>query len=310
MSKQTKGLHHISAICGDGQRNADFYTHALGLEMIMKTVNQDDPSVYHIFYSGGSGRPGTTLTFFAWPMGQQGKPGSGEATAVSFAVPSDSMGYWAERFGEQGIDFEGPFERFGKQVMRFQDPDRLQLELVFDPDIDDLAAWSEGTIPAEHGIRGFWGTTLRLVQTEATARVLTTIFGFEAKTTKDNATLYSTGNNIGGHAIIEDGDPKTGKNGRGIVHHVAFRAKDTDELAALRQQVQDMGLSPTEIIDRDFFQSVYFRSPGSVLFEIATDGPGYKSAEDEQERDQKLYLPEWLEPRRDMIEKRLPEITV
>lgn len=310
MKDTSKGIHHISVISGDGQRNANFYVKALGLRMVMKTVNQDDSSNYHLFYANGSGQPGSSITFFPWPAAVQGKPGSGEATAVSFAVPAHSIGYWAERFGEQGIDFDGPFERFGKQVIRFQDPDRLQLELVFDPEVDNLSAWSESTVPAEYGIRGFWGTTLRLVETEATAKVLTTVFGFEAKAQEGNTTLYSTGNNIGGAVIIEQVDPKTGKNGRGIVHHVAFRAADDKEHQRMRQQVLDMGLNPTEVIDRDFFRSVYFRSPGGVLFEIATDGPGYKSAQKEQEMGKKLYLPEWLEPRREMIEKRLPEIKV
>jgi glyoxalase family protein len=310
MDKQAKGIHHISVISGDGQRNAHFYVKALGLRMVMKTVNQDDSSNYHLFYANGSGQPGSSITFFPWPTAVQGKPGSGEATAVSFEVPSNSMGYWAERFGEQGIDFDGPTERFGKQVMRFQDPDRLQLELVFDPAVDEISAWSESTVPAEHGIRGFWGSTLRLVETEATAEVLTTIFGFDQQAIEGNATLYSTSNDIGGNVIIKKVDPKASKNGRGIVHHVAFRAADEEEHKKMRQQVLDMGLNPTEIIDRDFFRSVYFQSPGGVLFEIATDGPGYRSAQDEHEMGQKLYLPEWLEPRREMIEKRLPDITL
>lgn len=310
MNDTTKGIHHISVISGDGQRNANFYVKSLGLRMVMKTVNQDDTSNYHLFYANGVGQPGSSITFFPWPVAVQGKPGSGEATAVSFAVSSNSMGYWAERFGEQDIDFDGPFERFGKQVMRFQDPDRLQLELVFDPAVDDITAWSESTVPPNHGIRGFWGSTLRLVETEATAEILTTVFGFEKQATDGNTTLYSTGNNIGGTIIIEQVEPKVGKNGRGIVHHVAFRAADDEEHHKMRQQLLDMRLSPTEVIDRDFFRSVYFRSPGGVLFEIATDGPGYKSAQTEQEMGHKLYLPKWLEPRREMIEKRLPEITI
>lgn len=310
MKTASKGIHHISVISGDGQRNANFYVKALGLRMVMKTVNQDDNSNYHLFYANGSGQPGSSITFFPWPMAVQGKPGSGQATAVSFAVPSNSMEYWAERFGGQAIDFDGPFERFGKQVMHFRDPDRLQLALVFDPEVDNIPAWSEGTVPAKHGIRGFWGTTLRLVETEATANVLTNIFGFEEQTTEDDATLYSTDHNIGGSVIIKQVKPKRSKNGRGIVHHVAFRAADDEELQKMRQQVLDAGLNPTEVIDRIFFRSVYFRSPGGVLFEIATDGPGYKSVQDEHEIGKKLYLPEGLEDKREMIQKRLPKITV
>jgi len=310
MTTTKKGIHHISVISGDGQRNANFYVKALGLRMVMKTVNQDDPTNYHLFYANGSGQPGSSITFFPWPMAKQGKPGSGEATAVSFAVPSDSMGYWAERFGEQGIDFNGPYERFNKKVISFQDPDRLQLELVFDPEINKVPAWSGGTVSEKHGIRGFWGTTLQLEETEATAKVLTEIFGFEKKETEGDATLYSTGNNIGGSVIIEKVEPKTGSNGRGIVHHVAFRARDDEELNEMRDKVLKIGLSPTREINRHFFHSVYFRSPGGVLFEIATDGPGYNFVQSEQEMGKKLYLPEPLESRREMIEKRLPQITL
>ncbi|NGP89271.1 VOC family protein [Fodinibius halophilus] len=310
MRNTDRGIHHISIISGDGQRNANFYIKALGLRMMIKTVNQDDPSNYHLFYTNGSGKPGSSITFFPWPMAKLGKHGSGEATTVSFVVPSESMGYWAERFGAKGINFDGPFERFGKQLMGFQDPDRLQLELVFDPEINNLKKWTGSTVPEEHGIRGFWGTTMRLTETEETANILESVFGFEEKATEENATLYQTGSEIGNSVILEQVEPKDGRSGRGTVHHVAFRATDRKKLQQMRQQVLDLGLSPTEIVNRHFFRSVYFKSPGGVLFEIATDGPGYKAVQDEEDLGQALYLPDWLESRRDMIEKRLPPITV
>lgn len=309
-TSSSKGIHHISVISGDGRRNAEFYVNTLGLRMVMKTVNQDDPFNYHLFYANESGQPGSAITFFPWPMAVQGKPGSGEATTVSFAVPPESVEFWAERFGEREVDFDGPYERFGKQVMGFNDPDRLRLELVFDSGVTDFPAWEEGSVPGEYGIRGFWGTTMQLEETEATGEVLENILGFEKKLTEKNKTLYQAGSPVGGCVILEQVESKRGQNGRGIVHHVAFRAGDTDELEEMRLEVKKRGLSPTEIIDRVFFKSVYFQSPGGVLFEIATDGPGYGAAMEEAEWGRTLYLPEWLEPRRKMIEKRLPEINI
>ena len=310
MEKHNKGIHHITALSGDAQRNADFYVKSLGMRLVKKSVNQDDAGTYHLFYGNANGSPGSGLTFFPWPMAQQGKRGLGEAVKVALAVPSGSMEYWVEHFGEKGIDFDGPYDRFGQQAIGFKDPDRMQLELVFDEQVNQLPGWEGGTVPAEHGIRGFRGTTLRLKEHEATAEVLEKVFEFQEVAQKDNAWLYTTEAPVGGSVIIEKGESKPSTNGRGIVHHVAFRAKDDDELAELREKVLKMGLNPTTIIDRHWFHSVYFRSPGGVLFEIATDGPGYDVDEDPDKLGQKLILPPWLESKREMVEKRLPEIKI
>lgn len=308
MNNSQKGIHHITVLGGDGQRTTDFYVKTLGLRMIMKTVNQDDPSTYHLFYINGTKQPGSSITFFPWPMAVLGKTGSGGATVVSFSVPAGSEEYWAGRFGELGIDYEGPFNRFGRNVVRLVDPDRLKLELVFESGLDSVFAWDKGSVPAEYGIRGFWGTTLSIVETEETAELLEKVFGFEKKDEVGNMSLYQTGADIGNSVILEKIDSKQGTNGRGIVHHVAFRAKDDEEQEWMRKEVMKRGLRPTEQIDRHFFRSVYFFSPGGVLFEIATDGPGYDSVQEEEDLGKALYLPEPLEHRRDMIEKRLPEI--
>jgi glyoxalase family protein len=310
MKNSNKGLHHITVLGGDGQRTTDFYVKTLGLRMILKTVNQDDPSTYHLFFGNGTFQQGSSITFFPWPMAVQGKPGTGEATVVSFAVPENSLLYWAERFGQLGVDFTGPFTRFGKQVIGYQDPDRLNLELVFDEAVDSIPAWEDSTVPAEHGIRGFWGTTLKLSQTEGTGEILDSVFGFQKKASEGNLELWSTGASVGGSVIIEKADHKPGVTGRGTVHHVAFRAKDEEEQEKMRRQIIDEYLSPSPVIDRHVFKSVYFQSPGGVLFEIATDGPGYRSAQSEEELGKKVFLPSWLESRRDMIQKRLPEIVV
>jgi len=310
MDSSSKGIHHISVIAGDAQQNAEFYVNTLGMRLVKKSVNQDDPGIYHLFYGNGDGSPGSGLTFFPWPMAKQGKPGLGEAVKVAFAVPPASELYWAERFGEQDIQFEGPYDLFGKKTIGFKDPDRLQLELVFDEQVDQLPTWSKSTVPAEYGIRGFWGTTLRLKETEPTADVLKNVFGFQEVDNIGNARHYTTEAPVGGSVIIEEGEEKPSANGRGIIHHVAFRAEDDDELAAMRSKVLDFGLHPTEIIDRHWFHSVYFKSPGGVLFEIATDGPGFDVDEDPDKLGQKLILPPWLESRREMIEKRLPVLNI
>jgi glyoxalase family protein len=310
MEKHQKGIHHITALSGDAQRNAEFYVKSLGMRLVKKSVNQDDPGTYHLFYGNGQGSPGSGLTFFPWPMAIQGKPGLGEAVKVALAVPSGSINYWVEHFGEEGIDFDGPYDRFGQQAIAFKDPDLMQLELVFDEQANQLSGWDEGKVPAEYGIRGFRGTTLRLKEHEATAGVLKNLFEFEETGLEENKWHYTTDAPIGGSVIIEEGESKPSANGRGIVHHVAFRAADDDELNKLREEVIKMGLSPSQIIDRHWFHSVYFRSPGGVLFEIATDGPGYDVDEDPDKLGQKLILPPWLESKREMIEKRLPEIKV
>lgn len=310
MKSQKKGIHHITALAGDAQKNAEFYVHKLGMRLVKKSVNQDDPGTYHLFYGNAEATPGSGITFFPWPMARQGKPGVGEAVKVALAVPSGSMEYWAERFGEEGIDFDGPYDRFGQQTIGFKDPDLMNLELVFDKQVDQMTGYEHSTVPAEHGIRGFRGTTLLLEQRGPTADVLQSLFGFEETDNGANKWHYTTDAQIGGSVIIEEAETKPSANGRGIIHHVAFRAEDDDELSSLREKVLEMGLSPSQIIDRHWFHSVYFRSPGGVLFEIATDGPGYDVDEDPDKLGQKLILPPWMESRREMIEKRLPEIKV
>ena len=310
MKTHHNGIHHITAMAGDAQQNADFYVKKLGMRLVKKSVNQDDPGTYHLFYGNADGDPGSGLTFFPWPMAAQGKPGVGEAVSVGLAVPSAAMDFWAEHLSEEGIDFEGPKDRFGKTIFRFKDPDLMQLELVFDEKVNALPAWSESSVPKEFGIRGFWGTTLYLQESEPTAKVLEEVFGFKLGDEENDQKLYITDAPFGGSVIIENAKPKISSNGRGIIHHVAFRAKDDDHLAELREKVIAMGLRPTEFIDRHWFHSVYFRSPGGVLFEIATDGPGYEVDEDADKLGQKLILPPWLESKRELIEKRLPEIRV
>lgn len=303
-----RGLHHISVIASDPQNNYDFYVKKLGMRMVKKTVNQDDPTKYHLFYANAEGSPGSSLTFFPWPGARQGNPGSGEATEVSLTVPKDSLDYWQNRLDEQDITHSKPFSRFGKTHISFKDPDGLQLHLVFDFD-DELHCWEESTVPEEYQIQGFWSTTLKLDQIEDTEEILTAILGFEKVDSEQNLTLYQTDSTLGNNLIIEKVESQPGKNGAGNVHHVAFQCEDEDDLTKMRFEVIRNGLRPTEIIDRHFFKSVYYRTPGGVLFEMATNGPGYfVNADPSEDQAKKLELTPWHEPKREQIEAALPTI--
>ncbi len=309
---KNKGIHHISIISGDGRENANFYVNTLGLRMVLKTVNQDDPTNYHLFYANGAGQPGSSITFFPWPRAISATYGTGETVAVSFSVPENSFDYWIDRFANKNVKFDAPIERLGKPVLRFFDPDGLSLELIEDSRSDGLPAWRESDVPEEFAIRGFWGANFLLTETESSIRILTDILGFQRSKQQDNLSLLETESSLGHSIILEkEESSRPGRTGKGTVHHVAFRAKDEEELDSLREQVVGMGLNPTGIIDRHVFKSVYFQTPGGILFEIATDGPGYKSVvENEEELGKKLFLPPWLEPKRGRIEQTLPPIEV
>ncbi|MDZ7720428.1 MAG: VOC family protein [Balneolaceae bacterium] len=312
MKYKDKGIHHISVISGDAQTNADFYVNKLGLRMVLKSVNQDDPGTYHLFYANAEGEPGSSITFFPWKRAVRSKTGTGEVERISFSVPVDSISYWQKRFDDLDIPAGGPFERFGRKVLPFEDPDGLTLEIVEDNRSKDLPGWKDADVPLDKAIRGFWGANLLLSQTEETAEILTDILGFKRVEDSGNQTLYETGSDLGHSVILEKADVvQYGKTGRGTVHHLAFRTKDEEQLQEFRQKVISKGLSPTNIIDRHVFKSVYFQTPGGVLFEMATDGPGYQSvASSDEKMGQELFLPNFLEPKRDIIEQRLEPIEV
>ncbi len=306
-----KGLHHITVLAGDPLENARFYIRKLGMRMVKKSVNQDDPGTYHLFYGNEAAQPGSSLTFFPWPRAHKGETGTGEAVNVAFRVPEDAQDFWTKRLKEVDIDFSEPFEVFEKTAIRFNDPDGLELDLVFDGEAKEKQSSYESTVPHEYSIQGFWSTRLRLARGEKTADILTGILGFDESTSKDNYTLFETDAPIGSRLIIEEaGQQEPGKGGRGIVHHVAFRAKDREDLHDMREQVASRGLNPTQLIDRHWFRSVYYREPAGVLFEMASDDPGYTVDEDFEALGEKLILPPWLEPRRNVIEEMLPEINL
>lgn len=305
----TKGLHHITALAGDPQQNADFYINKLGLRLVKKSVNQDDPGTYHLFYGNQSASLGSSITFFPWPRAVKGEAGTGEATTVAYMVPADALTYWTQRLKEHDVTVQKQTSYFERPSLHFTDPDGMHLQLVFEgsPKSSDASNHRE-SVPPEHRIRGFWGVTLQLADTNPTSAILQKLFGFEQTQQEGNRTLYQTNAPIGNSVVIETGARTSRKNGRGTIHHVAFRAKDEEELAQLRKKVEDWGLMPSRIIDRHWFKSVYFREPGGILFEMATDDPGYAVDEDPEHLGEKLVLPPWMESKRQDIEATLPEL--
>lgn len=305
-----KGLHHISVLAGDPKANADFYVNKLGMRMVKRSVNQDDPTTYHLFYGNEAAQPGSSLTFFPWPRAHKGSTGSGEAVNVAFQVPLKSAEYWEKYLPTIGVDDFKEVTIFGKDGIRFEDPDGLELDLIFDGDAKAKESTYESSVPHEHAIQGFYSTRLNYTNPDETVGIIRDVLGFKEVQSHNDLTLFETDANIGSQLIIEQSDEAPGRGGRGIVHHVAFRAKDEEELAKMREQVLTAGLQPTEVIDRHWFKSVYFREPNGSLFELATDGPGYAVDEDPEHLGEHLILPPWLEPRRALIENTLPKLDI
>ncbi len=304
------GLHHVTAIASKAQRNFDFYTRTLGLRFVKRTVNFDDPGTYHFYYGDETGAPGTILTFFPWEHAAQGRGGVGETQQTSFRVPARSLGYWTHRFIEKGVSYQPLEKRFGESVLAFTDPDGMSLVLVGIADAEREPGWSNGDIPAEHAIRGFHGVTLLIEDGAKTAAVLTRVLGFTEAGREGSITRYQASAPLGGLVdIYEAKGFLRGRQGRGSVHHIAFRAADDAEQAEMaRKLVTELGLHPTEQRDRNYFRSVYFREPGGVLFEIATDIPGFAVDEPVETLGEELKLPAFLEPHRAEIEKVLPAL--
>ena len=311
MSAVTSGIHHVTAISGEPQRNVDFYVGLLGVRLVKRTVNFDDPGTYHLYYGDGAGSPGSIMTFFPWDGAPKGRIGAGQLTVTSFSFPASSLGYWTERLVESGIRFEKPEDRFGETVLRFPDPDGLRLELVAASD-DRRAGWSEGPLPPEHAVRGFHHVTLLSTDPESTTRLMTETLGFRQTGETEGRTRFEAGDGGPGNTVdVANGSgfPR-GTTGVGTVHHVAFRVPDEETQLELREKVAALGYNVTHVLDRNYFRSIYFREPGGVLFEIATDPPGFTADEDPERLGESLKLPPWLEPRREQLEEVLPPLSV
>jgi glyoxalase family protein len=308
------GVHHVTAVASDPQRNIDFYTGLLGLRLVKLTVNYDDPETYHLYYGDQVGHPGTILTFFPWPRAPQGQLGTGLLTVTSFAIPEASIDYWSKRLESRAVSFQGPTRRFDERVVSFSDPDGLRLELVAYAGLkdDDGDVWTGGTVPREHAIRGFFGVTLSEEALGSTASLLTETMGFRKVSQRDGRSRFAVGS--GGLGSFVDvlslpGIPN-GAVGVGTVHHVAWRTPDNEQQNSWRTKLVGSGLNVTPVIDRKYFHSIYFHEPGGVLFEIATDPPGFTVDEAVQQLGSRLSLPPWLEPRRDEIQHTLPRVRV
>jgi len=304
------GIHHVTAISGKATRNLDFFTHVLGLRFVKKTVNFDDPGTYHLYYGDSEGRPGTILTFFAWEDATPGRAGVGLTQETAFRVPASSIGYWTHRFVEKGVTHEALERRFGEPVLPFKDPDGLMLALVGAAGAETEPAWHTSDIPAEHAIRGFHGATLLLEEASPTSSVLTDVLGFNEDGKDGPLIRFRASEAIGGYVYIRPAKEfLAGRLGRGSVHHIAFRAADDTRQAEMAQKlVTNHGLRPTQQIDRQYFRSVYFHEPGGILFEIATDRPGFAVDEALDSLGRDLKLPQFLESRRKEIEAVLPPL--
>src|SRR5712691_3972139 len=304
------GIHHVTAICGDPKKNVAFYTRDLGLRMVKKTVNFDDPSTWHLYYGDETGHPGTALTFFAWGELPPGRNGNGMAVETAFVIPESSLGYWTQRLIALGISHDAPEKRFGETVLPLRDPDGMRLALVAVNAADAIAGWSNGDVPPEHAIRGLHGVTLMVEADEATANVLTDALGFRAAAREGNLRRFVAGaEKLGAVVDIRTAEGfLAGHQGAGSVHHVAFRAADDAAQSDMGKAIRAQGLRPTDQINRCYFRSVYFREPGGVLFEIATDDPGFTRDEPKESLGTALKLPPWYEERRAAIEKALPPL--
>lgn len=303
----TTSIHHVTSIASDPQQNGDFYTDVLGLRLVKKTVNFDDKYTYHLYYGDEVGTPGTILTFFPFENGRPGRVGRGQTSATAFVIPEGSVEYWIDRLKSHDVEVDSPRTRFDETVVPFRDHDSQPLELV--TGTTDLEPWTDGPVPAENAIRGFHSVTLESPNPEQTGQVLE-ILGYEPAEQNEDRTRYlASGDRAAIVDVRERSDAPQGRQGVGTVHHVAFRAPDEETPLEWREQLANSGHQVTPQKDRQYFKSVYFREPGGVLFEIATDGPGFPRDESEADLGTELKLPPWLESERETLEERLPEIS-
>jgi len=311
--KSILGIHHITAIAGDPQQNVDFYTGVLGLRLVKVTVNFDDPEAYHLYYGDGHGRPGTILTFFAWPGARRGRQGNGQVTAASFAVPPGSLAFWRERLEQNAIGSELLPERFGQRVLWFRDVDGMRLELVETLSPDASHSWEGSDVPTEIAIHGFHGATLSEAGYERTAALLTDTMGFRLLGHEQNRFRYEPVHSHPGGAgrVVDVVCAPTAQEGRvavGTIHHIAFRTPDDVQQGQWLDQLRQLGYNVSPVMDRIYFHSIYYREPGGILFEIATDSPGFAIDEPVDKLGEALKLPPWLEALRPQIETALPPL--
>jgi glyoxalase family protein len=306
-----RGIHHITAIASDPQRNVDFYTQILGLRLAKRTVNFDDPSTYHFYFGDRTGRPGSTITFFAWPGARRGIRGTGQVISASFAIPATSIEYWKARLAEHRVFCEEIPSRFNAPGLRLTDTDGLLLELIESAQLDDVDLKYESEVPQKFAIHGFHAPTLEVQQTGPTEELLKTL-GFELVGEEESRRRLSVNSKSTSAQVdlVERPEGQFGVNSAGTVHHIAFRCANEKEQSRWRKELVDLGLHVTPVIDRFYFHSIYFREPGGILFEIATEGPGFTVDEPVKQLGESLKLPPQYEQHRAEIEHALPPILI
>ncbi|MFD0710486.1 ring-cleaving dioxygenase [Paenibacillus sp. GCM10027626] len=308
MSLQTSGIHHITAFARDPQANVDFYAGVLGLRLVKKTINFDAPEVYHLYFGDQAGSPGTIITFFPWPTSRKGRVGGGQVGVTTYVVPPGALGFWEDRLQKFGISTKMQ-TRFAEKYLQFTDNEGLQLELV-EREEGAESEWAFGGIPREKAIKGFGGAVLFSTNAAQTRQALESTLGLKKTGEDQEYTRYQATGELGNIIDVPHADMAHGAGGAGTVHHIAWRAKDFTEHAEWRSLAARHGFEPTDIIDRQYFNAIYFREGGGILFEIATDPPGFARDEEPAELGHHLMLPEWFEPYRSQIEANLTAIQV
>ncbi|HWO95246.1 MAG TPA: ring-cleaving dioxygenase [Bacillus sp. (in: firmicutes)] len=308
MTKKSMGIHHITAIVGHPQENVDFYAGVLGLRLVKQTVNFDDPGTYHLYFGDGGGNPGTIMTFFPWPDAYQGRIGDGQVGVTSFVVPKGAMEFWKQRLEKFKVSYT-ELERFGEQYLEFDDPHGLHLEIV-EREEGEKSQWNFGGVTSDVAIKGFGGATLLSAKPESTADLLQHVMGLEQIGQEGDFLRFRSTSDIGNIIDLKLSPIGRGSMGVGTVHHIAWRAKDAQDQLEWREHVEKHGYGVTSVKERQYFKAIYFREHGEILFEIATDPPGFAHDESEATMGENLMLPEWYEPQRDKIEKVLLPIQV
>jgi len=310
MENTINGIHHITAIAGGAKKNYDFYTRILGLRMVKKTVNFDDPQTYHLYYGDKEGTPGTILTFFPWQGITAGRRGARQVTEIGYSVPEGSLDFWLKRFEDNNVIYNKPSEKFGEQYLTVLDPDGLKLELIVPKTADNRLPWETTDVKAENATRGFHNITITTNKIDATAKILTGVFGYRLLEQHVNRYRFITDavDNAAIVDLVEVAGEVAGHVAGGSVHHVAFRVKNEAVLMEYRDKIASLGLHITDKIDRNYFYSLYFREPGGVLFELATDNPGFSVDEPVEQLGEGLKLPAQYESMREDLEKSLPSL--
>lgn len=308
MGKKTKGIHHITAIVGNPQENVDFYAGVLGLRLVKKTINFDDPGTYHFYFGNEAGKPGTIITFFPWPDGRRGKIGDGQVGVTSYVVPKGAMPFWEQRLEKFHVPFS-KLERFGEQYLRLSDPHGLEIELV-EREEGDNSQWSFGGVTSDVAIKGFGGAVLFSADPEKTAELLENVLGLEQAGEEGEYIRFRSTSDIGNVVDLKTSPTGCGQVGVGTVHHIAWRTENDEDQLDWKERIEKHGYQVTPVQDRNYFHSIYFREYGKILFEMATDPPGFAIDEEPEKLGENLMLPEWYEPYRSKLEQILPPIQV